>query len=112
MSSVSGRGDISFGPDEMNSVLRSGEGTVEERTLLAKVILEKNGIKSFISFRKNRDGLIEKIMLYVPEKRDSGYWLDFYGDGILEKMESGYEALVLTGEGFETFPVNPETCIR
>lgn len=112
MSSVSGRGDISFGPDEINSVLRRGEGTVEERTLLAKVILEKNGIKSFISFRKNRDGLIEKIMLYVPEKRDSGYWLDFYGDGILEKMESGYEALVLTGEGFETFPVNPETCIR
>jgi hypothetical protein len=112
MSSVSDRGDISLGPEEINSVLSRGEGTVEERALLAKVILEKNGIKSFISFRKNRDGLIDRILLYVPEKRDSGYWLDFYGDGILEKMESGYEALVLTGESFETFPVNPETCIR
>lgn len=112
MTSVSGRGDINFGPAEMNSVLARGEGTVEERTLLAKAILEKNGVKSFVSFRKNRGGLIDKMMLYVPEKRGSGYWLDFYGDSILEKMESGYEALVLTGEGFETFPVNPETCIR
>ena len=41
-------------------------------------------------------------MLYVPEKRDSGYWLDFYGDGILEKMESGYEALVF-GSHTEAF---------
>jgi len=112
MSSISNSGDLDFNPDEMESVLNLGKGTVEERTLLAKAILEKKGIKSFISFRKSKDGLIDKILLYVPEKRDRGYWLDFYGEGILDKMESGYDALVITGEGYETFPVNPETYIR
>lgn len=112
MASVSKRDSVNFSPGDTASVLTNGRGSVEERTLLAKAILDQKGIKSFISFRKNRTGLIDRILLYVPEKRDSGYWLDFYGEGILDKTESGYDALVITGEGCETFPVNPETYIR
>ena len=112
MAAVSKDGFINFNPRILDSVLSSGKGTVEEKTLLAKVILENKGIMSYVSFKKNRDGLIEKILLYVPENRDRGYWLDFYGEGILNNTESGSEALVITGEGYETFTVNPETCIR
>ena len=112
MSSITKHGVLNFNPRKLESVMIRHNGTVEERTHLAKAILENRGIKSFIAFKKNRDGLIEKILLYVPEKRDSGYWLDFYGDGISDKMESGYDALVITGEGYETFKINPETYIR
>ncbi len=112
MSSVAGEGSVNFNPRKMQAVLSSGRGTVEEKTLLARNILEKNGIISYVSFTKNRRGLIEKILLYVPENRNRGYWLDFYGEGISNNMESGSEALVITGEGYQTFKVNPETCIR
>jgi len=112
MSVISKRGYITFTPRNSGLVLRDGAGTVEERTLLAKMILEKRGIVSFVSFKKGKNGLIEKILLYIPENRDKGYWLDFYGEVNFNKMESGYDALVITGEGYKTFPVNPETYIR
>lgn len=112
LSSISRRGGINFNPDNPDSVLASGEGTVEERTLLAKTLLGKKGIISFIAFRKGKNELIDRILLYVPEDRDKGYWLDFYGESVLFKIEAGYEALVITGEGYKTFPVNPETYIR
>ncbi len=112
MSSISKRGSIDFSPRKMDVVLTDGQGTVEERALCAKGVFESMGIKSFIAFKKNGGGLINKILLYVPGDRGSGFWLDFYGESISDKMESGSEALVITGEGFETFPVNPETYIR
>jgi len=112
MSSITKRGSVNFNPDKVSSVLKNGEGTVEERTLAGKVLLESNGIQSSISFAKNKSGLINKILLYVPGNGDKGYWLDFYGEGLLDKTESGFDAIVITGEGFKTFPVNPETYIR
>jgi len=112
MTSISKRGDVNFNPRKAEFILKHREGTVEERTLLAKAILENNGVRSFISFKKSREGLINKVLLYVPENRGRGYWIDFYGEGIINNLESGSDAIVLTGEGFETFPVNPETYIR
>jgi len=112
MSSVLKEGFINFNPRRMESVLLSGKGTVEEKTLVAKAVLGKKGIMSYISFKKNRDGLIDRILLYVPENRNRGYWLDFYGEVILNNTEPGSEALVITGEGCQTFTVNPETYIR
>jgi len=112
MSSISKKGEIDFNPSNAETVYNRGEGTVEERTLLAKTILEDVGVKTYISFKKNKAGLIDKILLYIPENRNRGYWLDLYGDGVLEKKDPGSDAIVITGEGFETFPVNPETYIR
>ncbi len=112
MSSISKTGEVDFSPRRSETVLLHGYGTVEERTLLAKAILEAKGIKSYVSFRKSKEGLIDKMLLFVPENRGSGYWVDFYGESISDKMESGYDAIVITGEGYETFPVNPETYIR
>ena len=110
--SVSKTGGIDFLPRGVNYTADTGKGTVEERTHLAKAILKSRGIKSYIAFRKNSPGLIDKILLYVPENMGRGYWLNFYGDGISDKMEPGSVAIVITGEGYNTIPVNPETCIR
>jgi len=112
ITTISKRGVINFSPGKMENIIKRGEGTVEERTHLARGILESRGIKSFIAFSKNSLGLIDKILLYVPENRDRGYWLNFYGEGISDKIESGSDAIVITGEGYNTIPVNPETYIR
>ncbi len=110
--SVSKTGGIDFNPRGINYTAGIGKGTVEERTLLAKAILQSRGIKSYIAFRKNSTGLIDKILLYVPENMGRDYWLNFYGDGISDKMEPGSVAIVITGDGYNTIPVNPETFIR
>lgn len=112
LSSVSKNGGINFNPGKINSADGFGRGTVEERTHLAKAILESRGIKSYIAFRKNSAGLIDKILLYVPGNRGRDYWLSFYGEGISDKIETGSVAIVLTGDGYKTIPVNPETYIR
>ncbi|PKL18811.1 MAG: hypothetical protein CVV49_03875 [Spirochaetae bacterium HGW-Spirochaetae-5] len=112
LSTVSKTGSINFNPGEIDYRADNIKGTVEERTHLAKAILQSRGIKSYIAFRKNSAGLIDKILLYVPENMGRDYWLNFYGDGISDKMETGSVAIVITGEGYNTIPVNPETCIR
>jgi hypothetical protein len=112
LSSVSKSGGINFNPGKINSADGFGRGTVEERTHLAKGILESRGIKSYIAFRKNSAGLIDRILLYVPGNRGRDHWLSFYGEGISDKTETGSVAIVLTGDGYKTIPVNPETYIR
>lgn len=112
MTAILKRGEINFNPDKLENVLFNGKGTVEERTLFARGILLKLGIKSYISFKKDKDEIINKILLYVPENKISGYWLDFYGEGFKENLKSGNNAFVITGDGCITFPVNHERYIR
>jgi hypothetical protein len=110
--SVLKTGNIDFNPRRADYVSDTGKGTVEERTHLAKAILKNRGIKSNIAFVKNRTGLIDKILLYVPDNMGRDYWLNFYGEGISDIIEPGSVAIVITGDGYNTIPVNPETCIR
>lgn len=112
MSEIIKSGNINLRPDKIERVLSSGKGTVEEKTHLAKAILEKLGIKSYISFIKSGSELINKILLYVPENKNSGYWLDFSGEGFPENIKPGYIAFVITGDGCIALPVNPVKYIR
>jgi hypothetical protein len=112
MASVSKSGDINFNPRRPDHVLRQGKGTVEEKTHLAKIILENKGIKPFISYLKNSRGFPEKILLFVPEKKGKGLLLDFYGDNPANESITGKEAFIITAEGYEKISVNNYVYIR
>lgn len=105
------RGGVNFNPDIAERVLADRRGTVEERTYLARMLFANRGIKSFIAFRKNGNGGADRILLYVPEGIKRGYWLDFYCD-YKSDNQKGFNALVITGDGYETVPVNSDRYIR
>lgn len=112
MTQVSKTGEINFHPARPDVVLTQGKGTVEERTLIAKTIFDSKGIKSFVSFIRDKNGNPEKILLYIPEKKGEGLWLNFYGDSSFTESAAENDAIVLTADGYKMIPVKSGIFIK
>ncbi|MFW5860906.1 MAG: tetratricopeptide repeat protein [Spirochaetota bacterium] len=97
-------------------VLSSGKGTVAEKAVLAKYMLEGKGVKSYLAFTMKRGsesfygksanyGRIERVMLYVPLNNNDSVWLDFsnhgHDAGVLHQDVDGAETIVLAGDTVE-----------
>lgn len=99
------RDGVTFEPRFPDEVIRSGHGTSEELAIISSIILEKNGVKGFISFISEKgDSVSERseAALYIPESKGKGYWIRFSGAGNFKKGE----ALVIRGDGFEKVQVS------
>ena len=109
------RGRYLFYPSKASDVLYRKRGTVEEKVILAKSILARLGILSFMALARSMDfpdtgsfvspDIFTDILLYVPLSRDAGLWLDFsgteYGCGTVSGALDGTEAMVLVTDGYE-----------
>lgn len=98
-------GGVSFEPRFPDEVIFSQHGTSEELAILSSAILEKNGVKGFIAFIREKGESVSgssEAALYVPESRDRGYWIRFAD----RKNFKNAEALIIRGERFEIVPVS------
>ncbi len=103
-----------FYPEKSDDILYRRSGTVEDKVILAKAILEKLGIQSYIAFAGRRylpgygdfvnPNMFTDILIFVPIKVESSLWLDFsnmyYSAGTVNYNVSGTESLVLLDNSF------------
>ncbi|HEY1406404.1 MAG TPA: hypothetical protein VF857_07340, partial [Spirochaetota bacterium] len=98
----------------IDDVLFFGSGTVTEKTLIAKALLLKNGIQSYLSLVANRSDNVapqeitfekyESALLYIPGMgEETDMWLDFSDPhlpcgSIRSDLEKG-DAIVITDDG-------------
>ncbi len=96
-------------PEKADDILYRRSGTVEDKVILAKAILEKLGVKSYIAFTGRRylpdygdfvnPHLFTDILLNVPLNVNNSLWLDFsnmhYTAGNVNYSISGTESFVM-----------------
>jgi hypothetical protein len=106
---ISLKSGLFFYPEKADDILHRRSGTVEDKVILAKAILEKLGIKSYIAFTGRRyrpdcgdfvnPDMFSDMLLYVPVKVDSNLWLDFsnmyYSAGTVNYNVTGTQSLVM-----------------
>jgi tetratricopeptide (TPR) repeat protein len=109
------RGRYLYYPSKASDVLYRKRGTVEEKVILAKSILARLGVLSYMALARALDfpdtgsyvspDIFTDILLYVPLTRDNGLWLDFsgteYGCGTVSGALDGTEAMLLMTDGYE-----------
>jgi hypothetical protein len=96
---------IDFDPRFPSDVVLLQKGTTEDLAVLSCVIAEKAGIKSFISFIKEKgDTLSEncEAALFIPESKGRGSWIRFTDRNNFKNPE----ALLIKGDNFEIIPVS------
>ncbi len=90
-------------------------GTAEDKTVLAKAILENLGIASFLALARPADfpatgefvspHIFTDVLLFVPLSRDRGMWMDFADEhlecGAVRETIEGRTATVIVGDGYE-----------
>lgn len=109
------RGKFLYYPSKASDILYRKRGTVEEKVILAKSILGRLGVLSFIALARGMDfpetgpfvspDIFTDVLLYVPLTSEQGLWLDFsgteYGCGTVNGSLDGTEAMVLLADGYE-----------
>lgn len=104
-----------FFPQKASDVFYLKRAGAEGKVILAKSILERFGVLSFIAFARRNDRpptgdffsphVPTDILLCVPLSAEEVLWLDFssmeYACGDVNPLLEGAEALVLVGNGFE-----------
>lgn len=96
---------VSYEPHFPGDILSNRHGTSEELAILALFLLEKSGVKGFISFiREHGETLSDKCeaAVFVPESKGKGYWIRFTDRNDFKKAE----ALIIKGDSFEIIPVS------
>ncbi len=105
--------NVLYYPGTPEDTLYIGRGTPEDKTVLAKSILDSFGIVSYIAFVPAKHlpqakmfpstAVFSQILLYVPLENDRGTWLDFSGTyypcGMVNSQADGGTALVLLKNG-------------
>lgn len=109
------RSNLLFYPEKARNTLYKKSGTVEDKVILAKAILDVLGIRSFIALAK-RDDLpnfgsfitpyaFSNILLYVPIDEKSGIWMDFSNQyihcGAVNDSIADTDAVVMIGDNYE-----------
>lgn len=104
-----------FFPQKASDVFYARRSGVEGKVILAKSILERFGVLSFIAFARRNDlpplgdfispHAVTDILLCVPLSPEQVLWLDFssmeYACGDVNSLLEGAEAFVLVGDSFE-----------
>jgi len=103
------RGKELYDPDKASDTMYRKSGTVEDKAVLAKSMLEGLGIKSYVALVKGgafpytgtscRRTCFPNVLLYVPAGKGEGEWLDFsnqyYGCGTVSESVAGTDAMVI-----------------
>jgi len=95
---------INFKPRFPAEMVFLSKGTSEELAVLASAIIEKEGIKGFIAFIREKGERISsnsEAALFIPESKGRGIWVRFAD----RKKYKNPEALLITGDNFEIIPV-------
>lgn len=99
-------------PSRVDETLFRKSGTVEDKVLLARALLERMGIRSYIAFARNKflpdpgamihNGYFTDILLYVPLEAGKALWLDFSSTGlrcgVTIEAVTGADALVIVND--------------
>ncbi|MCP4138654.1 MAG: DUF3858 domain-containing protein [bacterium] len=107
--------NVLYYPERPHNVLAKKRGTVEDKAILAKAILESLGIRSYIAFTGKQywpdfNGFISpyvfsNILLYVPLDLENSLWIDFsskyYRCGMVTGGIEGSKAHILLKKNFE-----------
>jgi len=107
--------NILYYPEKAEDVFYRKKGTVEDKVILAKAILNNFGIKSYISFAKKKylpdyrefisHNIFTHILLYIPININKGLWLDFsnkyFSSGTTDHSIQGTNALILLKNNYE-----------
>ena len=123
-------GNYLLTPEKAEDILFNKRGTAHDRAVLARALLEKHGITSYMALARNKylpdpGGYISfqtctHALVYVPLSPDKGLWLDFSSDyvpcGMVSGPLVGARALVLLSNIHEyrtisAASVNEKTCI-
>jgi hypothetical protein len=95
---------VTFNPRFPVDVMLSQGGSTEELAILASAIAEKEGVKGFIAFIREKGDTLSansEAALFIPELRGKGYWIRFTD----RKNFKNPEALLIKGDSFEIIPV-------
>jgi len=109
------RGNYLYYPAKASDILYRKRGTSEEKVILAKAILDRLGVLSFIALARGFDfpepgdfvspDIFTDILLYVPLSSERGIWLDFsgteFGCGTVSGDLDGTDAMVVLSDGYE-----------
>lgn len=109
------KGNLLYYPDGASNTFYKKGGTTEDKVFLAKSLLAKKGVTSFLALTSREDmpdtgsfvspDIFTDVLLYVPLEKDRGVWLDFssqyYGCGQVSEALVGREAYVLLSDGHE-----------
>ena len=116
------RPNVLYYPEKAATTLYNRSGTPEDKTVLAKSILEARGIRSYIAFARRNDmpdpgaftapSTFTNILLYVPISTERGAWLDFSNRfrpyGIVDDAIRDVDALVIIRDGYEVKKIQCE----
>ncbi len=95
---------VTFEPRFPEEILFSDNGTTEELAILSSLILEKEGIRGFIVFIREKGKMTQESVeaaVFIPESKGKGYLLRFTE----KSYDTKYEVLVVRGDGSEIIPV-------
>lgn len=118
-------GNLLFYPKKAINTIYKKSGSVEDKVILMKALLEEIGIKSYIALTHESDfpktgGLINpaifsRILLYIPTTMAKGMWVDFsnknYSCGVVNQKVIGTRALVLVGNDYEIKTISSEASV-
>lgn len=107
--------DLIYYPGRAKDTDYRKRGTVEDKVILAKSILDSLSIRSYISFASSTllpvvkdfvsPAIYDHILLYVPLNINTGVWMDFSKQfskyGTVDEKINNTDALVLVSDGYE-----------
>jgi len=96
---------INFEPRFPSEVVYSRKGTSEELAVLASAFIEKEGIKGFIAFIREKGKRISaesEVALFIPESKGRSHWIRFTDRNNFNNAE----ALLIKGDSYEIIPVS------
>ena len=107
--------NVLYYPEKSRNIAFRKSGSAEDKVILAKSILDRIGIRSYIAFTREQyfpdiggyiaPAMFTRILLYVPLDKKNEIWMDFsnqfYPCGHVDEGVNNADAVILVGNNYE-----------
>lgn len=107
--------NVLYYPEKSRNVAYRKSGSAEDKVILAKSILDRIGIRSYIAFTRDQyfpdigtyiaPAMFTRILLYIPLDKKNDIWMDFtnqfYPCGHVDERVNNANAVIIVGNDYE-----------